>query len=108
MIVLPAHEADPEGFILAPYPTQVLPDRDPTLKGAKYRKKNHSSAGLRIRIHFIRIRIQYFRMNTNLDPDPIRIQDLNDQKLKKMKQKKGRIYSGSVSYPSSFRIGIRP
>ncbi len=29
-------------------------------------------AELRIRIHLIRIRIQYFRLNT--DPDPIRIQ----------------------------------
>ncbi len=37
--------------------------------------------GLRIRINFIRIRIQHFRLNT--DPDPIRIQGLNDQKLKK-------------------------
>jgi hypothetical protein len=27
-------------------------------------------AGLRIRIHFIRIRIQHFRLNTNPDPDP--------------------------------------
>jgi hypothetical protein len=27
-------------------------------------------AGLRIRTHFIRIRIQNFRMNTNPDPDP--------------------------------------
>ncbi len=38
---------------------------------------------LRIRIHFIRIRIQlqHFRLNT--DPDPIRIQGFNDQKLKK-------------------------
>jgi hypothetical protein len=35
----------------------------------------------RIRIHFIRIRIQYFRLNT--DPDLIRIQDFDDQKLKK-------------------------
>jgi hypothetical protein len=26
--------------------------------------------GLRIRIHFIRIRIQHFRLNTNPDPDP--------------------------------------
>jgi hypothetical protein len=39
-------------------------------------------AGLRIRIHFIRIRIQHFRLNTN--PDPIRIQGFNDQKLKKI------------------------
>jgi hypothetical protein len=37
-------------------------------------------AWLRIRIHFIRIRIQHFRMNNNLDP--IRIQGFNDQKLK--------------------------
>jgi hypothetical protein len=35
-------------------------------------------AGLRIRIHFIRIRIQHFRLNTY--PDPIRIQGFNDQK----------------------------
>ncbi len=33
--------------------------------------------GLRIRIHFIRI--QHFRLKT--DPDPIRIQGLNDRKL---------------------------
>ncbi len=39
--------------------------------------------GLRIRIHFIRIRIQHFRMNTNPDPDTIRNQGFNDQKLKK-------------------------
>ncbi len=38
-------------------------------------------AGLRIRIHLIRIRIQlqHFRLNT--DPDPIRIQGFNDQKF---------------------------
>jgi hypothetical protein len=40
-------------------------------------------SGLRIRIHFIRIRIQHFRLNTNPDPEPIRIQGFNDQKLKK-------------------------
>ncbi len=34
----------------------------------------------RIRIHFILI--QYFRLNS--DPDPIRIQGLDDQKLKKI------------------------
>jgi hypothetical protein len=39
-------------------------------------------SGLRIRIHFIRIRIQRFRLNT--DPDPVRIQGFNDQKLKKI------------------------
>jgi hypothetical protein len=38
-------------------------------------------AGLRIRISFIRI--QHFRLNTNPDPDPIRIQGFHDQKLKK-------------------------
>ncbi len=43
-------------------------------------------SGLRIRIHFIRIRIQHFRLNT--DPDPIRIQGFNDQKLKKIKAEK--------------------
>jgi hypothetical protein len=30
-----------------------------------------NQAGLRIRIHFIRIRIQHFWLNTNTDPDPI-------------------------------------
>jgi hypothetical protein len=30
--------------------------------------------GCRILIHFIRIRIQHFRLNTDPDPDPIRIQ----------------------------------
>jgi hypothetical protein len=38
------------------------------------------SAGLRVRIHLIRI--QHFRLNTNPDPEPIRIQGFNDQKLK--------------------------
>ncbi len=39
----------------------------------------------RIRIHFlrIRIRIQWIRMEADTDPDPIRIQGFNDQKLKK-------------------------
>jgi hypothetical protein len=35
----------------------------------------------RIRIHFIRI--QHFRLNTDPDPDPIRIQGFDDHKLKK-------------------------
>jgi hypothetical protein len=34
-------------------------------------------------IHFFRIRIQHLRMNTNPDPDPIRIQGFKDQKFKK-------------------------
>ncbi len=44
--------------------------------------------GLRIRIHFIRIRIQHFRLNTDTDPDPIRIQGFNDQKFKKIPAEK--------------------
>ncbi len=46
-------------------------------------------AGLWIRIHFLRIRIQSLMLETitdpdpNPDPNPIRIQGLNDQKLKK-------------------------
>ncbi len=42
-------------------------------------------AGLWIRIHFLRIRIQslILEANTDTDPDPIRIQGFNDQKLKK-------------------------
>jgi hypothetical protein len=36
----------------------------------------------RIRIHLVWIRIGYFRLNT--DPDPIRIQDSNEQKLTKI------------------------
>jgi hypothetical protein len=38
----------------------------------------HFQAGLWIRNHFIRIRIQHFWLNTNPDPDPIRIQGFND------------------------------
>jgi hypothetical protein len=42
-----------------------------------------SKAVFRIRIHFFRIRIQRLRLETNTDPDPIRIQGFNDQKLRK-------------------------
>ena len=44
----------------------------------------------RIRIHFLRIRIQRIRMeaNTDTDPDPIRIQGFNDQTLKKITAEK--------------------
>ncbi len=44
----------------------------------------------RISIHLIRImiRIQHFRLNTDPDPDLIRIQGSNDQILKKFTQKK--------------------
>jgi hypothetical protein len=44
------------------------------------------SPGLRTCIHFIRI--QHFRLETVPDPDPIRIQGFNDQKLKKKLQLK--------------------
>jgi hypothetical protein len=42
-------------------------------------------AVFRIRINFFRIwiRIQRMRLETNTDPDPIRIQGFNDQILKK-------------------------
>jgi hypothetical protein len=46
--------------------------------------KGSFQAGLRIRLYFIWIRIQHFRLNTNPDPDPIRIQGPNDQELKKI------------------------
>jgi hypothetical protein len=46
------------------------------------------NAGLWIRIHLIRIRIQHFRLNTDPDPDPTRIQGFNDQKLEKFTAKK--------------------
>ncbi len=52
-------------------------------------------AVFRIRIHFIRIRIQNFRLNTDPDPDsdPIRIQGFDDQKLKEIYSwKKTRIF----------------
>jgi hypothetical protein len=39
---------------------------------------------VRIRIHLIRIRIQHFRLNTDLDPVSIRIHCLDDQKLEKI------------------------
>jgi hypothetical protein len=43
---------------------------------------------LRIRIHLIRIRIQHFWLNTDRDPDPIRIQGFYDQKFKKFAAEK--------------------
>jgi hypothetical protein len=39
---------------------------------------------IRIRIHLIRIRIQHFRLNTDPDPDLIRIQGFDAQKLEKI------------------------
>jgi hypothetical protein len=53
-----------------------------TLARQKNIQKNYNNPpGLRIRIHFIRIRIQHFRLNT--DADPIRIQGFYDKKFKK-------------------------
>ncbi len=57
-------------------------------------------AGLRIRIHFIRIRIQHFRMDTNQDPDPIRIQGFKDQRLKKKLKLKFFFFSKNAIYLS--------
>jgi hypothetical protein len=53
------------------------------------------SSGLRIRIHFIRIR--NFKLNTNTDPDPIQIQGFNDQKLKKKQLKKKKIFGSKTT-----------
>jgi hypothetical protein len=52
-----------------------------------YFEKHLFESGLRIRIHFIRNRIQHFRPNTDPDLDPIRIQGFNDQKLQLKKMK---------------------
>ncbi len=49
----------------------------------------------RIRIHLIRIRIQHFLLNT--DPDPIRIQGFDDQKLQKITAEKKIIFFGSIT-----------
>jgi hypothetical protein len=43
-------------------------------------------AGMRIRIHFIRIRIQHLRLNIN--PDPIRIQGFMTKNCKKITAEK--------------------
>jgi hypothetical protein len=41
----------------------------------------HVKTMFQIRIHLIRIRIQHFRLITDPDLDPIRIQGFNDQKF---------------------------
>jgi hypothetical protein len=67
---------------LEPAPKEL--QEDPTMHQLYMKtmvKLGRPPAGLRIRIHFIRIWIQHFRLNT--DPDPIQIQGFNDQKLKK-------------------------
>jgi hypothetical protein len=48
-------------------------------------------SGYRIRIHLIRIRIQRLMLETNPDPDPIRIHGFNDQKLRKKLQLKKKL-----------------
>jgi hypothetical protein len=48
-----------------------------------------------IRIHFIRIRIQHFRLNTGPVTDPIRIQGFDDRKFKKIYSSKKLIFFGS-------------
>ncbi len=48
-----------------------------TQKDLRKESSGKFKTGLRIHIHFIRIRIQHFRLNTNSDPDPI--QSFNDQ-----------------------------
>ncbi len=62
----------------------------------KFTLQPYRRSVFRIRIHFlwIRIRIQWIRMEANTDPDPIRIQGFNDQKFKKIsaEKKKTAIY----------------
>ncbi len=71
-----------------------VPDQQDTIKSRRlgaYKSKIIIS-GLRIRIHLIRIPIrigiQYFRLNINPFPDPIRIQGFDDQKRKKITAEK--------------------
>jgi hypothetical protein len=53
---------------------------------------------LRIRIHYIRIRIQHFRLKTN--PGSVQIQGFDDQKLKKNYIWKFFIYQKlQITYP---------
>ncbi len=66
-----------------------------------------TESGLRIRIHFIRI--QHFRLNTNPDSDPIRIQGFNDQKLqKKFSWKKKNFWPKTAIYLSLGLHKVRP
>ncbi len=59
------------------------------VKSDSSRRLLDNIAGLWIRIHFLRIRIQSLMLEANTDPDPnpdpdpIRIQGFSDQKLKK-------------------------
>jgi hypothetical protein len=55
------------------------------------RKERISVPGFRIRIHLIRIRFRIQRLRLEINPDPIRIQGFNDQKLNKKLQLKKKI-----------------
>ncbi len=55
-------------------------------------EKTFVKTGFRIRIHFFRIRIQRLRLETNSDPDPVRIQGFNGQKYKKKITAETKIY----------------
>jgi hypothetical protein len=54
-------------------------------------------AGLRIRIHMIRI--QHFRLNTDPDQDQIRIQGFDDQILQKIYTKKYNFFFKNYNLP---------
>jgi hypothetical protein len=62
-------------------PLRTLSPRSPP----SWRKSGQAQweAVYRIRIHWVRVRIQHFRLNTHPDPDPVQIQGFDDQKLKK-------------------------
>ncbi len=81
-------------FLLFNYQlTSVLLNNDHALHTAVFQLgKILIVPGFRIRIHFLRIRIQRIRMGANTDPDtdpdPIRIQGFNGQKLKKITAEK--------------------
>ncbi len=61
----------------------MVPESVPYLDYLNLNTTDILLAGLRIRIHFLRIRIQHLRMTTNPDPAPFRIQGFHDRKLKK-------------------------
>jgi hypothetical protein len=57
-----------------------------------YRSRRPKTSGTSdsgpVGIHLIRIRIQHFRLTTNPDSDPIRVQEFEDQKFKKLTTEK--------------------
>jgi hypothetical protein len=54
--------------------------------------------GLRMSIHFIRIRIQHLRLNIDPDPEPFRIQGFYDKKKWEKKVKLKKRFCGSKIY----------